>query len=330
MTATLEVLRGLLITVQDMGRPAAQRYGVPLGGAMDRWALEVANRLVGNAPDAAGLEITAGGAAFLVRAPTLLALTGADLCATLDDQPVAPWTVVVARAGSLLSLPGRRAAIGARAYLALAGGIAVPSLLGSASTCLAGAFGGFEGRPLRPGDVITCGPQRSDPLAFAGRSWPAEALPHYRPEPVLRVLPGPQLRCFAADAWEQLFAQPFRVAASSNRMGYRLEGPPLRYAAVCNLVSFGVIPGVIQVPPDGAPILLMADAQPSGGYPLIAVVIAPDLALAAQLLPGDTLRFVATTPDEARAAWRTMQRWREHGPPPDETIDYLGWAGALP
>lgn len=328
MTATLEVLRGLLVTVQDLGRPAAQRYGVPLSGAMDRFALEIANRLVGNAPDAAGLEITAGGAAFRLRAPTLLALTGADLSATLDDWPLPAWTAIFARAGSVLSLPGRRAGWGARAYLALAGGVAVPTLLDSASTCLPGAFGGLDGRPLRTGDVLACRPHSRDLLALIGQRWPAQARPRYMEPPLLRVLPGPHLDCFVAGAFEQLVTRPLRVSTSANRMGYRLESAPLRYGGACNLASFGVFPGVIQVPPDGQPILLMADAQPSGGYPLIAVVIGPDLPLAAQLLPGDRLRFAATTLDEALAAWRTLHAWHAQRPERDETIEQLGWAGA--
>lgn len=328
MTATIAVEQGLLITVQDLGRPAAQRYGVPLSGAMDRFALEIANRLVGNAPDAAGLEITAGGAAFRLLAPTLLAITGADLCATLDDQPLAPWTAIVARAGSQLRLPARHGPAGARSYLALAGGIVVPILLGSASTCLSGGFGGYAGRPLRAGDVLACAAVQPDQLRLAGRSWPVEARPHYCEQPVLRLLPGPHLDCFAADVLA-LLAEPLRISAHSNRMGYRLMGQPIRYARPCNLPSFGIVPGAVQVPPDGAPILLMADAQPTGGYPLIGVVIGPDLPLAAQLLPGDQLRFAVTTQAEAQAAWQQFQRWREQRFAVDESLELLGWAGAL-
>lgn len=328
MTATLAVEQALLITVQDLGRPAAQRYGVPLSGAMDRFALEAANRLVGNAPGAAALEITAGGAALLVLAPTLLAITGADLCATLDDRTVAPWTATVARAGSRLRLPGRQGTAGARSYLALAGGIAVPLLLGSASTCLPGGFGGFGGRPLRAGDVLRCAAAQPDLLRLAGRTWPMEARPRYSEQPVLRLLPGPHLDCFAAGVLA-LLAQPLRISADSNRMGYRLTGSPLRYARPCNLPSFGVVPGAVQVSPDGAPILLMADAQPTGGYPLVGVVIEPDLPLAAQLLPGDQLRFAVTTLVEARAARQQQQRWREQRLATDERLEQLGWAGAL-
>lgn len=328
MTATLAVEQALLVTVQDLGRPAALRYGVPLGGAMDRFALEIANRLVGNTPDAAALEITAGGAAFTVLAPTLLAITGADLGATLDDRPLDPWTATLARAGSELRLPGRRGPTGARSYLALAGGVVVPLLLGSASTCLSGGFGGLAGRPLRAGDLIACAAGPLDPLRLAGLRWPGAARPHYRAEPVLRLLPGPHLDCFAEDALA-LLAQPLRIGAQSNRMGYRLEGASIRYARPCSLPSFGVVPGAVQVPPDGQPILLMADAQPTGGYPLIGVVIGPDLPLAAQLLPGDRLRFVVTTLAEARTARLEAERWRDQRPAVDESLALLAWAGAL-
>jgi biotin-dependent carboxylase-like uncharacterized protein len=317
---------GVLTTVQDLGRQTARRYGVPQSGALDPIALEVANRLLDNPPDAAGLEITAGGAVFEVLVPMVLALTGADLGAQLDDEPLPLWTAVFARPGTQLRVIGRQATWGARAYLAVAGGIAVPVVLGSRSTYLAGSFGGLDGRALRPGDVLHTVPGAQDLPRLAGRTWPPDARPVYQDAPLLRVLPGPHLDRFAADALDRLFSALFQISPSSNRMGYRLHGPAILYAAPCSVPSLGVLPGVVQVPPDGMPILLMADAQTTGGYPIIGVVIGPDLPLAAQLLPGDRLGFQPIAPEVAQAAWQTVQRWRSTVLDDDSTL--LGWAGA--
>jgi biotin-dependent carboxylase-like uncharacterized protein len=330
MSATLRMYSGgVLSTVQDLGRSMARRYGVPLSGAMDRFALEVTNRLVANPPDAAAIEITGGNALFEFLAPTPFALTGADLGATLDGEPLDLWVAVLAHAGAQLQLPGRRVSWGARAYLSLAGGIDLPELLGSRSTYLPGGFGGLQGRALRAGDLIATGDSTNDPYRLLGQRWPEAARPAYRVQPALRFLPGPHIDCFAADALTSLLAQPFRVSNNSNRMGYRLEGASLRYAQPCSLPSLGVLPGVIQIPPDGAPILLMADAQTTGGYPIIGVVIEPDLPLAAQLLPGDTLTFTLTTREDAVAARRTFTTWRTAMPEEDETIQIAALAGAL-
>lgn len=325
-TPCLRVLSGgVLTTVQDLGRRAARRYGVPQSGALDPIALDWANRLLDNPPGGAALEITAGGVAFELLAPTLLALTGADLGALLDDEPIPLWTAFFARAGSQLRLIGRQLPWGARAYLAVAGGFAVPQVLGSRSTYLPGGFGGFNGRALRAGDVLAAAGAH-DPLRLAGRSWPVEARPAYRAEPVLRLLAGPHLDRFAADALDRLFKAPFTISASANRMGYRLEGRAIPYAAPCSLPSLGVLPGVVQVPPDGNPILLMADAQTTGGYPIIGVVIGPDLPLAAQLLPGDRIRFQSVMLDEALAAQKAIEHRRRLLP--IEDLSLLDWAGA--
>lgn len=313
----LRVLNGgPLTTVQDRGRRGWRRLGVPRSGAMDCFALQVANRLVGNAPDAAALEITAGGMTCEVVAPTALAITGADLDATLDGHALPLWTSVFARPGAVVSLGGRRGAWGARAYLAVDGGIAAPMLLGSRSTYLPGGWGGHDGRPLRVGDVILRYP-RPDPVTQAGHVWPRESLPAYGPEPTLRVLPGPHVDLLAADALQSAVSHVWTISANANRQGYRLSGPPIATTAV-NLPSLGVLPGVIQVPPDGAPILLMADAQTTGGYPILGAVIEPDLPLAAQLLPGDALRFRFVTLPEARAARTAFESFLAT-PLPDDT-----------
>ncbi|WP_025745739.1 biotin-dependent carboxyltransferase family protein [Kallotenue papyrolyticum] len=296
---------GPLTTVQDGGRVGWRRLGVPVSGAMDPFALRVANRLVGNPPGAAALEITAGGASFEVLSTSVVALTGAEVMATLDGAPLPLWTSVLLRPGAVLVLGQRRADWGARAYLALAGGIAVPELLGSRSTYLPGGWGGLDGRPLQGGDLLCAAPP-TDLWPLAGQCWPPEARPAYCAAPVLRAVPGPHEAHFMPEARTLLTSVPWRVSAQANRQGYRLKGPPLPVREETNLPSLGVLPGVIQVPPDGQPILLMADAQTTGGYPIIATVIEPDLPLAAQLLPGDELRLRLIDVGEACAV---RQQW---------------------
>jgi biotin-dependent carboxylase-like uncharacterized protein len=323
---TLRVLQtGVLATIQDRGRLGAQRWGVPVGGAMDPFALAVANELVNNAPDAAVLEITAGGAAFEILRSSLLAITG-GLTATLNDEPVPWWTSIWTRAGAEFRIEARSRAWGARAYVAVAGGVDVPIMLGAHSTCLPGAFGGLSGRPLRAGDLLHAEPSTVEAI-HGGRSWPADARPRYRASPTLRVLPGPYAHLFASGALDLLQGTTWTIGTSSNRTGYRLDGAQLQ-AHGTNLPSLPVFAGVVQVPPDGAPIVLMADAQPTGGYPIVAVVIAPDLPLAAQLLPGDTLRFTLIDQDAARAACYEMHTWLRSDPVDDEMVEVLGWAGA--
>lgn len=303
----LDVLAsGPLLTVQDLGRTAARRYGVPASGAMDRFALVAANRLVGNPPDAAALEITAGGAELVLSAPALVAVTGADLGARCNDRRLPLWTAARVGRSERIRFTGRSGEWGARAYVAVAGGIAVPIALGSRATDLAGGFGGLAGRALRPGDRLPIGPP--PPLAELGlgRYWPPALRPPYGPTPTLRMLPGPHLGGFAPETLELLTTRSWRVGATSNRMGYRLEGPPLAALRPFDLPSLGVVAGVIQAPPDGRPILLMADAQTTGGYPVIGTVIGADLPLAAQLLPGDALRLALTTLEEALAAHRAL------------------------
>jgi biotin-dependent carboxylase-like uncharacterized protein len=331
MAPTLRVLSpGLLTSVQDAGREAARRYGVPRSGAMDHFALAAANRLVGNSPDAAALEITSGGASFELLRPSLLALAGADLGATLDGRSLRPWVAELASRGSRLTLTGRRDGWGARAYLALEGGVAAPVILGSRATYLAGGFGGLAGRALRAGDCLHSDAPSGSPWALAGGRWPAAARPAYGPAPALRFIPGPHYEQLEERSRAALCQVTLRLGRDSNRMGYRLEGLRLSFMRALSLPSFGVIAGAIQIPPDGAPILLMADAQTVGGYPVVGVVIAADLPLASQLLPGDGLRLVPTTIADALAAHQALVAWLAAGPVPDELPAQIALAGALP
>jgi biotin-dependent carboxylase-like uncharacterized protein len=300
-----------------------------MGGAMDRFALCAANRLLGNPPNAAVIEITAGGAAFTLLRPLLLALTGANLGATWNDRPLPLWTAIVARTGDQIALPGRTANWGARAYLAMPGGVDVPLVLGSRSTYLPSRFGGMDGRKLQPGDTLAAAQPDNHWPQLAGRCWPLADRPGYSPSPTLRFLPGPHQHLFAPGTIETVASVVLHVSAAANRMGYRLDGADLDVPPL-SLPSLGVIPGAIQVPPNGQPILLMADAQTTGGYPILGVVIAADLPLAAQLLPGDTLRLAPITETEALAARRSFAAWCAAPIPTDPTFDLLALAGTLP
>lgn len=328
---TMQIIApGLLCSVQDGGREAARRYGVPRSGAMDQFALAAANLLVGNARAAAALEITSGGAVLECLRPCLVALTGADLGATLEGRPLPPWRSELLAPGATLRFHGRRAGWGARAYLALAGGIAVPSILGSRATYLAGNFGGFAGRALRPGDQLDTEATSGLPWPYVGAQWPRYARPTYGPHPSLRWLPGPHYALLTPEAQAALQQASLRIGDAANRIGYRLEGLHLGFTQPLSLPSFGVIAGAIQVPPDGKPILLMAEAQTIGGYPVVALVIAPDLPLAAQLLPADRLRLSLTSLDCARAAHQQHATWLAHGPQLDDLPSQLALVGAWP
>jgi antagonist of KipI len=297
----LEVLEpGLLSTVQDLGRSGLLRYGVTTGGALDQAALILGNRLVGNEPDAAGLELTLVGPRLRFEKAVVLALTGADLGATLDGVPVPLWRPVLALAGSELAFPPGGARGGARAYLCLAGGITVAPVMGGRGTDLFGRFGGLDGRPLQTGDRIKLG----NPSASAGelrRRRLAAPPPVFRPDEPLRVVLGPQADRFTEAAITTLCAEPYTVSAKADRMGLRLTGPPLELMQGADLISEGIHQGSIQVPGDEQPIALTRARQTIGGYPKIATIIGADLDALAHYRPGDPIRFAAVDPETARA-----------------------------
>lgn len=300
----ISVIRpGMLTSVQDLGRPGHRASGVPVSGAADPIALRLANLLVGNAEDAAALECTLVGPELVFQQETIFAVAGA----TFDKLP--PWTPIRAAAGERIEFgPCRK---GCRAYIAVAGGIAVPLVLGSRSTYLPGGFGGFEGRALRAGDVLQAAGNRVagafPPAALkAPVSWHIDArlLPPYSTAAAVRVVRGSEAPVFDTK-WPDT---EFRVTAQSDRMGVRLSGAPLRHAPRSERRSGPVSVGTVQVPPDGQPIVLLADAQTMGGYPKLAHVISVDLPLVAQLRSGDTVRFSEVSLAEAHRVWLA----REH------------------
>lgn len=302
---------GTLTTIQDQGRFGWACYGFPESGPMDRAAHAAANWLVGNWPSAAALEICLVGPVLLVQDDALIAICGADFEVGVNHVPVPGWHSVYVRAGSLLRFGNRRS--GARAYLAIAGGIDVSLFLNSRATYLPAGLGGFKGRALRCGDrlVVGCDPlcRRSHQLWLAaGVQYPEAKRPDYSSAPTLRVVLGPQENHFAPDSVAGFLHAVYTVSSSSDRMGVRLEGPTVAHRDRAGIVSDGVVCGSIQIPPDGHPIVMMVDHQTTGGYPKIATVIQADLPLLAQCLPGDTVRFRAISLMEARAATRDFLR----------------------
>lgn len=309
----IRVLRpGLLTTVQDLGRWGYQKYGVTVGGAMDTAALRIANLLVGNDESAAGLELTLVGPTLRFEGDALLAICGGDLTPCIDGRPAPAWRPVGARSGATLSFAG--AASGCRAYLAVAGGIDVPIVLGSRSTCLRAGFGGLDGRPLRDGDLLPVGrpSELSDRLlaglageetSFSAPRWRVggAAFTGYCPDPLVRVMRGPEFDRLARGSRSRLFADAFRIAPESDRMGYRLEGPRLELGSSAELVSEGIAAGTLQLPPGGRPIALLADRQTTGGYARIGQIAGVDLPVMAQLKPGDAVHFQQISLPDAQA-----------------------------
>jgi biotin-dependent carboxylase-like uncharacterized protein len=308
---------GLLASVQDLGRHGHRQLGICPGGALDVLALTLANRLVGNVDGAAGLELTMGGCEVRFETDTRIALAGDDFGAQLDGVPLWPcWSVPVA-AGQVLKLSGANAAgakkAGLRSWLAIAGGIDVAPVLGSRSTDLKASFGGHEGRALRKGDKLPLGPSRLDaaqrarkPFGLRGPDWGAEEADAAI---ALRVLPGPEFEQFTLAAREVLWGERWRITSQSNRMGSRLAGTELKRKRAGDMLSSGVIPGTIQVPPSGQPIILMGDAQTTGGYPRIGVVIRADLWKLAQAPLNGKLRLVQVDMAQSLAAWAGQQRY---------------------
>ena len=301
---------GLLTTVQDLGRPGSQRYGVTPGGAADAGALRLANLLVGNPEGAAGLEITLTGPTLQFAEEALVAICGGEFEVTIAGRSLPMWRPVWLKAGAELVFGAARS--GCRAYLGVAGGFAVPRVLGGRGTYLAAGFGGFEGRALRTGDVLKVGPAslwaRRLALALTGSQpwnsvhWEvgAAARPRYSPAPTVRMIRGPQWDWFGENQWERFLSERFTVTVRSDRMGLRLAGMALNLDAPREMVSEGVVAGTVQVPPDGQPIVLLADGQTIGGYPKIAVVATSDLPLLAQLRPDDTIGFQEESVAEAQ------------------------------
>ena len=275
---------GSLTLIEDLGRPGHAHLAVPRSGAADRPACIRANRLVGNADDAAVLEMTLLGARLRFEADALVALAGADMDVRLDDASLAPEAAVAVRAGQVLACGAARR--GVRAYLAVAGGIEAPRLLGSRSHDV---LSGLGPPPLRSGDRLAIGTDRGTPRA-------APAAPAIADTATLRFTPGPRDDWFTPAALQALAAAPYVVSPDSNRVAIRLAGAALARAVEGELPSEGLVPGAIQVPGNGQPVVMLADHPTTGGYPVIGVVLPEDLWALAQARPGSALRFIMAPP----------------------------------
>jgi antagonist of KipI len=309
MSATA-VRAGFLTSVQDVGRTGFREFGVSLGGALDSFALRVANLLVGNDEGAAGLEITLGGLQLRFNDQRIVAWCGGEFDVHLGSTPLPAGHTALLPAGEALKFG--RPQIGCRCWLAVSGGIDVPLVLGSRSTDLRANFGGLEGRTLRDGDAIPLGPRPGSPTPATGISpWTAQhdwVSPAKR-DPILRFVPGCDWDRFDASTLQRLTSEEFTVSPDSDRMGVRFDSPELKREDNVDLTSEAVAPGTIQVPPSGKPILLLGDCQTIGGYPKIAHVITVDLGIAAQLRAGDHVRFSEVSLSDAHRL--LLERERE-------------------
>ncbi|HKW61862.1 MAG TPA: biotin-dependent carboxyltransferase family protein [Candidatus Acidoferrum sp.] len=312
--SAIEVLSpGLLTTVQDLGREGFGPMGVSPSGAADPIALRIGNRLVGNSEGASGLEMTLLGGAFRFQGTCVAALTGSDFSGSLDGAAVPPWNSFGVEPGQMLKLGPTRS--GARCYLCVRGGIDVKLFLGSASTHLLSGLGGNEGRALRKGDVLKIADALEASQKGTGKSaCSAEkaldsnrvrkvaprVLERLEPRKVLRVTPGPQSDWFPKGAQKVFYGSTYRVTEEANRMGLRLEGPPLTEGALGEMISEGVSLGAIQIAAGGLPIILFVEQQTTGGYAKIANVISADLPSLGQLRPRDEIRLQLVDFETAR------------------------------
>jgi antagonist of KipI len=304
---------GLLSTIQDLGRYGFQKYGVIVSGAMDSIAHRLANLLVGNEENKPTIEMTLVGPVIQFEQDSLIAITGGDLSPTIDQTPLPNWKAIFVKKGTKLKFSGAQK--GCRAYLAISGGFSTPSIMGSQSTYLRAGIGGYKGRALRAGDQLLNEPPNEIALkiiknmrkelfnhSFIEMNWSIsrEVIPDIHSKTVIRIMKGRQFELFAEESIDQLFHNPFSITAQSDRMGFRLKGPTLQLEEPKEMISESVTMGTIQVPVDGNPIILMADRQTTGGYPVLGHIASVDLPLIAQSKPGDLIYFSEITHEEAQ------------------------------
>jgi biotin-dependent carboxylase-like uncharacterized protein len=286
---------GFLTTVQDLGRYGYLKYGVPISGAMDTFSLVTANFLVKNDPGAACLEATLIGPELQALTDTQIAITGGGASPKINGQNVPMWRTLKVQEGDVIS--SEKIKSGCRFYLSIRGGINTPLILGSRSTYVRGKFGGINGRPLKAGDIIECFDVHPVEKAYA---LPEELTPEFKSPFTAHVVLGPQKSMFTKEGIKIFLSSQYKVTIEADRMGYRLEGPKIEHKANVEIVSDAILPGAVQVPKNGQPILIMRDAQTTGGYPKIATVIAPDVSLLGQAKPDDIIVFSEISLRQAR------------------------------
>jgi len=292
-------------TIQDSGRTGWRRFGVPSAGPMDVFAFYAANSLVGNSASQAALEIGLGDVTFRAQRDCVIAVTGVGYALSVYIWDFPLWGSYYVRAGWLIRL--RKMDFGMWAYLAISGSIRAQPILGSSSTYLRGHLGGFEGRQLQVGDVVGTGNPSRSLNELAARTLLKEALPTYEDHPTMDVILGPQKHYFTSESLEAFLSSEYSISITSDRMGYRLEGPPLIHRKATELISEGMTMGAIQIPSSGQPIVIMADGPSTGGYPKIGAVASADLPLLAQCVPNQSrIRFRETTVTKAQEKYRAV------------------------
>lgn len=325
----IEILDGGYISsIQDLGRVGWGQYGIPRSGVMDEFALRAANRLVGNPDESAGIEVGLGGIKFRALSNLKMAVCGWGFKIWVNENEVGFWQSVTLHKGQLVRID--HIGSGMWAVVAIKGGIDVKPILGSRSTSLIGNFGGWHGRILKQGDCLPIGEAAKGSEQFTQRILLASELAKYTDELCLRVVVGPHLDLLGKEVDHKFFHQTFTVSPSSNRTGYRLQGEPITVELKGDMISFGMLPGAIQIPPRGEPIVMMADAPTSGGYPVIAVVIRADAPLLAQAEPlKSRIRFKPVSVKVAREAYIEMLKKLENIQNKDRLSEPWNWAGAI-
>lgn len=299
-----------LATVQDAGRTGWRKFGVPASGAMDAFAFCAANWLAGDDPNAAAIEIGMGGIALRALRDCVVSVAGVGFALSIYIWDFPLWSSYYVRGGWTIRLD--KLDSGMWAYLAVSGGVQTPPTLGSASTYLRGPFGGLDGRQLQAGDVLRSGTPSRPLDDLAARTLPESARLQYSGNPILDVVMGPQERYFTDESIATFLSQEYTVSPTSDRMGYRLEGPALTHRNKTELLSEGMTTGAVQVPSNGQPIVMMADSPTTGGYPKIGTVASADLPLLAQCVPGRSkIRFRKTTVAKAQKKYRELMRGLE-------------------
>ncbi len=285
---------GLFTTVQDAGRYGHLKYGVPISGAMDTFSLIAANLLVGNPPNSACLEITFIGPELQALTKTQIAVTGGEIPIDINGHKASMWQTIEVQEGDIINFAKTES--GCRVYMSIRGGINTPQVLGSRSTYVRGGFGGIDGRQLRSGDIIKGFPTITLEHGYA---FPEELIPKYTNFYEIHTILGPQADMFTEKGIETFLTNEYTVTSEADRMGYRLEGQKIEHKTKAEIISDPLLPGAVQIPPNGKPIIIMRDAQTTGGYPKIAVAITPDISLLGQAKPNDKIKFSKITTHEA-------------------------------
>ncbi len=296
---------GVYTTIQDLGRYNYQKSGMTVSGAMDEFSLRVANILVGNREDEACLEATLLGPEIKFQGDALIAVTGANLVPMINNEAMDMWSLVKVSEGDVLSFGTVKS--GCRSYIAVAHGIDVPEVMGSKSTYVKGKIGGFQGRLLKADDEIKIGTANGESFAAIIKI-PTEFIPLYKKDNTVRVVMGPQDDYFTEEGITTFFNCPYEVTNEADRMGYRLSGTKISHKAGADIISDGITMGSVQVPGHGAPIIMMADRQTTGGYTKIATVITPDINIVGQLKPGDNIRFKSIDIVEAHKIYKKYMK----------------------